>query len=330
MSEFFFGIDLGGTNVVMGLLDEEGEIKARRIAPTLVMEGPQSLVRRIAMCGRDLMAEAQVSSSAVKGVGIGTPGPISIAQGKIITSCNLPGFDDFCLRGACSELLGIPAALDNDANAACWGEFWRGAGEDISDMVMFTLGTGIGGGIVCRGELVHGFGDNAGELGHIILAPDGRLCNCGQRGCFEAYSSANQTALRAEEELDKGRASSLREIRKQKGGQLTSKEVFDEAKAGDGLALEVVDGTAKYIALASINMNHITEPKKVVLAGGMIQAGEILLSKVRQFYDALMWRADLEPMEICYARLGGDAGMIGAAGIALHAYRQDRLASVGI
>ena len=329
MSDFFLGIDLGGTNVVMGLVAETGEVVVRRSQPTLVKEGPRSLVRRIGACGQELIAQAHLGPGAVKGIGIGTPGPISIAQGKIITSCNLPGFDDFSLRGACSEVLGIPAVLDNDANAACWGEFWQGAGEDIADMVMFTLGTGIGGGIVCRGELVHGFGDNAAELGHIILVPDGRACNCGQRGCFEAYASANQTAMRAEEELDKGRESRLQEIRRQKG-KLTSKDVFDQAIEGDELAVEVIDGTAKFIALASINMNHITEPKKVVLAGGMIQAGEILLGKVRQFYNALMWRAVLEPMEICYARLGGDAGMIGAAGIALHAYRHDRLAAVGI
>ena len=328
MSDYFFGIDLGGTNVVMGLLDETGEVVSRRSQPTLIEEGPRSLVRRIAVCGQELIAEARLGQSAVKAFGIGTPGPISIAQGKIITSCNLPGFDDFLLRGACSEAMGIPAVLDNDANAACWGEFWQGAGEDIADMVMFTLGTGIGGGIVCRGELVHGFGDNAAELGHIILAPDGRACNCGQRGCFEAYASAKQTALRAEEALDKGRESALQEIRRQKG-KISSKDVFDQAKGGDELALEVVDGTARFIALASINMNHITEPQKVVLAGGMIQAGEILLFKVRHFYNDLMWRADLEPMEICYARLGGDAGMIGAAGMALHAYRHDRLAPVG-
>ncbi|MCP4711158.1 MAG: ROK family protein, partial [Planctomycetes bacterium] len=153
MSEYFIGIDLGGTNVVMGLLDETGEVVSRRSQPTLVEEGPGLLVERIAACGQELIAEARVGQSAVKGVGIGTPGPISIAQGKIITSCSLPGFDEFLLRAACSKAMGIPAVLDNDANAACWGEFWRGAGEGIADMVMFTLGTGIGGGIVCRGEL---------------------------------------------------------------------------------------------------------------------------------------------------------------------------------
>ncbi|MCP4712499.1 MAG: ROK family protein, partial [Planctomycetes bacterium] len=211
---------------------------------------------------------------------------------------------------------------------SCGGYCGRGPGGGSAYMGMLPWGSVRGGGIVCRGELVHGFGDNAAELGHVILVPDGRACNCGQRGCFEAYSSANQTALRAEEELDKGRESALQEIRRQKG-KLSSKDVFDQAIAGDELALKVVDGTAKYIAVASINMNHITEPKKVVLAGGMIQAGEILLNKVRQFYDDLMWRADLEPMEICYARLGGDAGMIGAAGLALHGYQHNRLAPVG-
>ncbi|KPK77838.1 MAG: hypothetical protein AMJ79_01940 [Phycisphaerae bacterium SM23_30] len=328
MDACYLGVDLGGTNVVMGLLEGGGRILARKSQPTQAALGPESLVERIAACGAELIGRSKLRADQVKAVGIGSPGPLSIAKGKIITSCNLPGFKDFALRAACSEALGLPALLDNDANAACWGEFWRGAGRDVDDMVLFTLGTGIGGGIVCAGELVHGSGDNAAELGHMIIVPEGRGCTCGQRGCLEAYASANSTVKRALEALAKDRQSSLRQTIKDRGA-ITSKDIFDQARSGDELALEIVDGTAKALAIACINMNHVTEPQKVVLAGGMIQAGEILISKVRQFYREMIWQADLEPMEICLAELGGDAGIIGAAGLALHAYRHNRLAPVG-
>ena len=329
MDEYFLGIDLGGTNVVIGILDNDGRIVARSSQPTRVELGPESLVERIVAAGTDLLAQIQLSRDQVKAVGIGSPGPLSIDQGKIITSCNLPGFEGFGIRAACTGALEIAGVVDNDANAACWGEFWLGAGKDINDMVIFTLGTGIGGGIVCGGELVHGSGDNAGELGHMIIVPDGRECTCGQRGCLEAYASAKMTVERAEEALARGESSSLQQIQKQNGG-FTCKDVFDHARQGDELALEIIDGTTRALALASVSMNHITEPKKVVLAGGMIQAGEILISRVRRFYNEMIWHADLEPMEICFAQLGGDAGFIGAAGLARHAYRKEQLIPPGV
>ena len=328
MNEYFLGIDLGGTNVVIGLLDGAGRIIARNSQPTRVELGPESLVKRITAAGAELIARAKPGTDQVKAVGIGSPGPLSIAEGKIITSCNLDGFEGFAIRAACSKGLGLPAVLDNDANAACWGEFWLGAGRDINDMVLFTLGTGIGGGIVCAGELVHGSGHNAAELGHMIIVPDGRPCTCGQRGCLEAYASANSTVERAEEAIAEGGASGLEQIIKQ-NSTISCKNVFDHAREGDKLALEIVEGTAKALAVACINMNHATEPKKVILAGGMIQAGEILIRKVRRFYNKMIWDAKLEPMEICLAQLGGDAGFIGAAGLARHAYQQQRLAPAG-
>jgi len=328
MGEYFLGIDLGGTNVVTALLDSSGQLVKRDSFPTQADQGPKPLVERMVASCNKLIEEKSVNRSEVKALGIGSPGPLSVAEGKIINSPNLHGFINFPLRGECSGKLGVPAVLDNDANVACWGEFWMGAGKDVTDMVMFTLGTGIGGGIVSQGELVHGSEDNAAELGHMIIVPDGRLCGCGQKGCIEAYASATQTAKRADEALAKGRESSLQQVFQDKGS-VSCKDVFEHAQTGDALAIEIVDGTAKALAQASINMRHITEPQVVVLTGGMIKAGDILTQKVRRFFDEMIWTLKKESLEIRLATLGGNAGCIGAAGLALHAYEKGDLPAVG-
>jgi glucokinase len=328
MGEYFLGIDLGGTNVKTALLNDSGQMVAQNSVPTQADQGPKPLVERMVASCNKLIEEKSINRSDVKALGIGSPGPLSVAEGKIINSPNLHGFTNFPLRAECSGKLGVPAVLDNDANVACWGEFWMGAGKDVTDMVMFTLGTGIGGGIVCQGELVHGSEDNAAELGHMIIVPDGRLCGCGQKGCIEAYASAKHTAKRADEVLAEGRESSLQQVF-QNSGSVSCKDVFEHAQAGDALALEIVDGTAKALAQASINMRHITEPQVVVLTGGMIKAGEILTTKVRRFFDEMIWTLKKESMEIRLATLGGDAGCIGAAGLALHAYEKGDLPPVG-
>ena len=328
MGEYFLGIDLGGTNVKTALLDHSGQRLAQDSFPTHAEQGPKPLVERMVDSCNKLIREKSVNREEVKALGIGSPGPLSVAEGEIINSPNLKGFVNFPLRAECSGKLGIPGILDNDANVACWGEFWLGAGKDVTDMVMFTLGTGIGGGIDCQGELVHGSEDNAAELGHMIIVPDGRLCGCGQRGCIEAYASATHTAKRAEEALAEGRQSSLQQVF-QDNGSVSCKDVFDHARTGDALAIEIVDGTAKALAQASINMRHITEPQVVVLTGGMIKAGDILIKKVRHFFDEMIWTLKKESLEIRLATLGGAAGCIGAAGLALHAYEKGDLPPVG-
>ncbi len=328
MGEYFLGIDLGGTNVVTALLDHSGQMVAQDSFSTLSHQGPRPLVERMVASCNKLIEEKSVNREDVKALGIGSPGPLSVAEGTIINSPNLTGFVNFPLRAECSGKLGIPGVLDNDANVACWGEFWLGAGKDVTDMVMFTLGTGIGGGIVCQGELVHGSEDNAAELGHMIIVPDGRLCGCGQRGCIEAYASATHTAKRAEEALAEGRKSTLQQLFRDNGA-VSCKDIFDHAQAGDPLANEIVDGTAKALAQASISMRHITEPQVVVLTGGMIKAGDFLTKKVRRFFDEMIWTLKKESMEIRLATLGGDAGCIGAAGLALHACEKGDLPPVG-
>ncbi len=328
MSDVFWGIDIGGTNVKLGLVDSEGEILARGSIPTQIPDGPAALVDRIAATCKGQLEVAGIAPDQVRGMGIGSPGPLDYQNGKLIKTANLTGFDYFPLRAELSEKLTCPAILDNDANMVCWGEFWMGAGKAVSDMILFTLGTGIGGAIVCEGELIHGHYGNGGELGHLIVFPDGRECGCGQKGCLEAYASANHMVRRLTEALKMGRDSSLKKLHAT-GRKITSKDIFEADDKGDELAGEMIDGMCKALALASVSLRHATEPQMVVLAGGVSKAGSVLTDRIVAFYDQHMWNLNDDPIEFKLAVLGDDAGIVGTAGAALHAWEKNQLSPVG-
>jgi len=324
MSEMFVGIDLGGTNIKIGLFDSELKLISKTSVATKVDMGPNVVIDKMAQTAKKLLAEAGFSLQDVVAVGIGTPGPAKYSEGIIIKSTNMPTFKNVPICRMLNERLGVPVVFDNDANVACWGEYAVGAGKGVKDMVFFTLGTGIGGGIISNGELVHGCDENGAELGHMVIYPDGRKCNCGQRGCVEAYASADSTARRAAEALEAGAESSLKKVLEEKG-QITSKDVYEHLANGDKLAKEITDGTAKALAITCINMLHTTEPKRIVFAGGMIAAGDILLNRIKDFFNEHIWTLKAETVEICFATLGEDAGIIGAAALARHTKQQGKL-----
>jgi len=291
---------------------------------TKVDMGPNVVIDKMAQTAKKLLAEAGFSLQDVVAVGIGTPGPAKYSEGIIIKSTNMPTFKNVPICRMLNERLGVPVVFDNDANVACWGEYTVGAGKGVKDMVFFTLGTGIGGGIISNGELVHGCDENGAELGHMVIYPDGRKCNCGQRGCVEAYASADSTARRAHEAIEAGAESSLKKVLEEKD-QITSKEVYEHLAAGDKLAKEITDGTAKALSITCINMLHTTEPKRIVFAGGMIAAGDVLLNRIKDFFNEHIWTLKKEMVEICFATLGEDAGIIGAAALARHTKEQGKL-----
>jgi len=324
MSGTFVGIDVGGTNVKIGLFDTELKLICKTSVTTDADMGPKIVIDKMAKTVDELVAQAGLTLKDIIAVGIGTPGPAKYSEGIIIRSTNMPKFKNVPICRMLNEKLGVPIIFDNDANVACWGEYAVGAGKGVKDIVFFTLGTGIGGGIVSNGELVHGCDENGAELGHTIIYPDGRLCNCGQRGCVEAYASADSTARRATEAVEGGAASSLKKVLDEKG-RITSKDVYQHLASGDKLAKEITEGTAKALAITCINMLHATEPKRIVFAGGMIAAGDVLLNGIRRFFDEHVWTIKAESVEICFATLGEDAGIIGAAALARHTKQQGKL-----
>lgn len=314
---YAIGVDIGGTNTRLGILDRDARVLARTSFRTDPSHPPSEAIDRIANGVPNLLADAEIAVSAIRGVGIGCPGPVSPQQGLVFgPPAHLPNWRHVELCRELTDRTGLPAVLDNDANAAAWGEFWAGAGRDVQDMVMFTLGTGVGGGIVAQGRLMHGHFENAAELGHMIIEHDGRPCKCGQRGCLEQYASATYTAERALEALRAGRESALQRVLADRGA-ITSEDIVAAVRDGDDFADEVWDVTCRSLAMACINMQHFCNPQRIVLAGGMADAGDVLFDRVRLHVERMKWKLMKDIPEIVPAALGPDAGLVGAAGLML-------------
>ncbi len=318
MKKLFLGIDLGGTNIKVGCFDADLNLLCKDSTATDVEMGEDVVIDNIVQTANKLLADNSLKLSDVAAIGVGSPGTLNISEGVIISTSNFPCFRNTPLRRILSEKFGKPVVFENDANAACWGEYVAGAGKGADDILFFTLGTGIGGAILTNGQLVHGFCDNAGELGHIVIQKDGRPCGCGQQGCVEAYSSAGATAKRATEAVEAGAKSGLTKVLVT-NGEITCKDVFEHYKKNDRLAKNIVEGSASALGLLCVNLLHVTGPKRVVFSGGMIGAGDILLERIRHFFKQYIWPLKEEKLEICFATLGEDAGIIGTAALAIQA-----------
>lgn len=309
------GIDLGGTNIKGGVCAEDGTLLVHHSIETQADAGFEHVFARIVGLVDELLRRSSLSKADVLGVGIGAPGPLSHADGVIHNAPNLPGWVNIPLRERLSEVTQLPVVLENDANAAAFGEFVAGAGKEVSSLVMLTLGTGIGGGIVLDGRLWRGCDDCAAEIGHTVIVPGGRPCPCGQEGCLERYASAHAAAERLVEAVQAGEESSLRSDI-QSGEPLDARDVQRAAEQGDQLAARIWDETCYYLALGCINIERVLGPELIVLTGGLTNAGERLLSPVRAHFHKLRWKLTLPSLEIVIAALGAEAGTIGAAALA--------------
>jgi glucokinase len=314
-STYTIGVDLGGTNIKGGVCDAAHQLLSQHTLPTEAPGGFEHVLGRMAQLVDELVERSGMPRDAFDAIGVGAPGPLSHARGIIHAAPNLPGFVDAPLRDRFSERTGLRVALENDANAAAYGEFVAGAASDARSMVMLTLGTGVGGGVVLDGELWRGPFDNAGEVGHMIIEPGGRPCPCGQRGCLERYASANAVAERLAEAAAGGEVCAL-------GSKVARGEAFDArdvlaARAdGDALARRIWDETCRYLALCMVNLQHLLNPEVIVLAGGLINAGDVLLSGVRSHFQTESWKIAPDHPDIRLATLGTNAGTIGAAALA--------------
>ncbi len=306
---YHVGLDVGGTTMKAGVVDDAGLPLSAVSLPTEAHRGPEAGLDRMAEAIRRATAAAGLTLDQVASVGVAPAGLLDLAAGVLLESTNMPSWRDVPVRDQIAARFGKPTALQNDANAAALGEAWAGAGKGASSMVLFTLGTGVGGGIVLDGKVVEGRHSHAAELGHVMLqTTGGRPCACGRTGCLEAYASATAVVKRATEALAAGAPSALRGA-----GGLTARDVFDAAARGDELAGRIVEETAYYLAVGSVNVMHTLNPQMVVFGGGMIAAGEEFLARIRCHVRALAFPVPAARTEVCYAQLGGDAGFIGAA-----------------
>ncbi|MEN8376628.1 MAG: ROK family protein [Gemmatimonadota bacterium] len=318
------GVDIGGTNVVVGALPEDGSaLVGVQKVPTEAARGPKHVVDRIVGLIGDAVDAAVAEGAAradVAGVGIGSPGPLDRASGTVIETPNL-GWRNFPLRDLISNAVGLPATLDNDANCATYGEWWLGAGQDVDTLVGLTLGTGIGGGIVLGGRVYHGANDVAGELGHTTIDSTGRKCKCGNYGCLEAYASGPAIAARAVEGLMSGAESILPDLVGGRLEALTAAVVYEGVVLGDGFADEVMKETAKFLGAGIANVINSLNPEMVVVAGGVTRAGEHLFQPLRAEVRRRAFTHAQEACRIVPGALEGTAGLIGAAGV----FRTERL-----
>ena len=310
----YVGVDLGGSLTRVGLATAGGQILGMESFPTEGDRGPGQVVQGIAGAVETLLERQTEPASSLLGVGIGSPGPLNTPTGVIVNTPNLR-WRAVPMRGMVEEAVGVRAVLENDANAAALGEWWKGAGAGVKSLVCFTLGTGVGGGIVIDGDIWHGASDVAGELGHMTIEAAGRRCNCGNYGCLEAYASATAISVRAREGIEKGRRSSLKEAVGGDLGTITSEIVYEQAVSGDAFCREVMTDTARYLAVGVANMLNILNPEVVVIGGGVTRAGDVLFRPLEERIRGRAFPVALEGVRVVPAELGTEAGLIGAVGV---------------
>ena len=309
-----FGVDLGGTTVKIAYFDENGTMLGKWEIPTVVENNGKEILPDIAASILQFIDQKNIDRSDIIGVGIGVPGPV---DGKgVVNKCVNLGWGVFNIAESLSALVGFPVKAGNDANVAALGEYWKGGGKGAENMIFATLGTGVGGGIVIGGHLLHGAHGSGAEIGHLVLNRDEtEQCGCGKRGCVEQYCSATGIVRLAHRALEASNEySKLRQH-----NPLTCKDIFDCGKAGDPLANRVLDQYYAYLGESLANLCDVVDPEAVVLGGGVSKAGQMLLDGVRPYFDRYIFHA-ARGARFALASLGNDAGAYGAFKLALDAF----------
>lgn len=308
---YVIGIDLGGTKISGALADLDGKVMAQYTIPTNAHEGEEKVLNRIFEVINKILSDGDKDADEIKAIGIGSPGPLDAKKGVIITTPNLP-FKNFNLTEPIKEKFGVPAYIDNDANVAAIGEYIFGAGKGTENMVFVTVSTGIGGGAVLNGKIYRGNTSNALEIGHMTLEKNGPRCNCGNYGCAEALASGTAIGKRAKEAVLQERFTTLKNYE-----DVSSYEVFKEAKNGDEVALEIVNTSLEYLGICVANLVTTFDPEVVIIGGGVSKTGEVLFGKVREVVNQRCFSSMADSCKIVPAALGTDAGVIGAVALAI-------------
>lgn len=311
---YYIGIDLGGTNIAGGLVTEDGTILAKGSVPTGRGRSAAEIVDDMAVLAKQVAEDGKVSWEEVASVGVGVPGTANKETGVVEFANNLGFFDEPIVRLLEERLPGKRILFDNDANAAAWGEYVAGSGKGTESMIAVTLGTGVGGGIILNGALYEGINYAAGELGHFVIALDGKACSCGRKGCYEAYASATALIEQTKEAMEMNPASALWEI---VGGDLErteGKTVFDGIRLGDETAKLVFDRYIRYVGVGLVDLINVFQPELICIGGGISKAGEMLLAPLRRMIEEESYtRTAKRQTKLAIASLDNDAGIIGAA-----------------
>ncbi|MBQ8199271.1 MAG: ROK family glucokinase [Lachnospiraceae bacterium] len=310
MKKYCFGVDVGGTTIKMGLFDVAGNVLDKWEIKTRTENGGENVLPDIAKAVADKMTEKSISKEEVAGVGVGVPGPVD-SKGIVHRCVNL-GWDEFNVNEKLGALVDMPVMAGNDANVAALGEMWKGGGQGHEDLVVVTLGTGVGGGIIINGKMLTGANGSGGEIGHIHVQDDEPdQCGCGNHGCLEQYASATGIVRIAKRTLAKTQEATVL-----KADSVTAKDVWDAVKEGDAVAIQVAEQFGKYLGEGLAAIAGVVNPEAFVIGGGVSKAGEILLSYVEKNYKPVVFHGSRD-VEFTLATLGNDAGIFGAAKLVL-------------
>lgn len=313
MSQFYIGVDLGGTKIYTAICNELGEIFNEEVIATEVDKGPEQIVDKIINSIKKV--SKNIKAEEIKAIGIGSPGPLNIKEGLIVSPPNLP-IRNFNIVDKIKSEFKLPTFLDNDANAATLGEYIFGAGKGTENMIYITASTGVGGGAILNGKIYRGSTSNALEIGHTTISRDGRVCGCGNRGCVESMSSGIYIEKMANDLMGEEKETTLKNYEK-----ITAKEVFTEAAKGDQVSNYILSETLSYLGMAVANCANIFDPDKIIIGGGITKGGSIVLGKINEEVK----NRSLEPIykncKIEKAQLGDQAGVIGAVALAMVEYQ---------
>lgn len=309
---YYIGVDLGGTNIASGLVDEEGKIICKGSVPTLRERSHQEIMKDMATLIQKVIKDSGVDIKDIKSIGVGSPGTPNSKDGILVYACNL-NFRNVPIRAELQKYFDLPVYLDNDANCAALAESVAGAAKGVEHSVTVTLGTGIGAGIVIDGKIFSGFNNAASELGHMVIVSDGEQCTCGRKGCWESYASATALIRQTQRAAEQNSGSLINQLVGGNMKRIDAKTAFDAARQGDETGLKVVNRYTKYLAEGITNIINSLQPEVLAIGGGICKEGEYLLKPLRDMVSEVVYSKDVPQTQIRVAQMGNDAGIVGAA-----------------
>ena len=310
----YIGIDLGGTNIAAGIVREDGKIVVQSSVPTLSQRPTDEIVKDMVFLSKQLIKDAELELNDIEAVGIGCPGTINFETGEVIYSNNIK-MEHYMLAKEFQKYLNLPVKIDNDANCAAMGEYIV-SGNNVPIFMFITLGTGVGSGLILNGKVFRGFNGAASEAGHITLVSGGEPCTCGKRGCWETYASVTALIRQTKVAMEKNPESLMHEIAKAEG-KISGRTAFEAAKQGDEVAKKVVSNYERYLADGIVSIENIFQPEIIAIGGGISKEGDYLIEPIREYVYNTGFNKHMTKTKIVAAQLFNDAGIIGAAMLAI-------------
>lgn len=314
MKKTIIGVDIGGTTVKIGFVTQNGDIITKWEIPTNIVDNGKNIIEEVWTSIKNELENNKITKEEILGVGIGAPGFIDDSTGFVYSAVNI-GWNNFALAQEFKKISQLPVFAANDANVAALGENWKGAGQQANNLLAITLGTGVGGGVIVNGNIISGENGTAGEIGHITVDTDGDACNCGRIGCLETVTSATGIVRQAKKKISENPNSELTKYYSASNKDLTAKDIFERAKVGDILCIEIIEHTTDVLGFVIANVATVINPSKILIGGGVAAAGQDFIAQIENKFKKYALERISSICVVTSAKLGNDAGLIGAASL---------------